>query len=35
MIVFSDTTPLSNFLQIGKLSLLEGVYGEIFIPQLV
>lgn len=35
MIVVSDTSPVSNLLVIGRLDLLERVYGEIIIPPKV
>ena len=35
MIVVSDTSPLSYLHQIGRLSLLRALYGEIVIPQAV
>lgn len=35
MIVVSDTTPLISFLKIGHISLLEKLFGRVFIPQAV
>ncbi len=35
MIVISDTTPISNFIQIDKLYLLKDIYEKIIIPQEV
>lgn len=35
MIVVSDTSPISNLVQIGKLSLLNKVFGEVLIPPIV
>ena len=32
MIVVSDTTPLISLLKIGKLDLLEKIFGQVFIP---
>lgn len=32
MIVVSDTTPLISLLKIGKVYLLEKLFGRIFIP---
>jgi predicted nucleic acid-binding protein len=33
MIVVSDTSPISNLLQIGDLDLLRQLFQEIIIPQ--
>lgn len=33
MIVVSDTSPVSNLIQIGKLDLLKQLYGNVFIPE--
>lgn len=35
MIVVSDTSPITNLIQIGKLDLLKQIFGEIIIPQKV
>lgn len=35
MIVVSDTTPLISFLKIGRLDLLENLFGKVLIPQAV
>ena len=35
MIVVSDTTAISNLVQIGKLNLLQNLYGEVVIPESV
>lgn len=35
MIVFSDTTPLSELAKVGKLDLLRDVFGQVIIPQEV
>ena len=35
MIVVSDTSPISNLIVIGKLSLLQKVFGTIVIPESV
>ena len=35
MIIVSDTSPIANLIQIGKLSLLKEVFGEIVIPPAV
>ena len=35
MIVVSDTTPLISFLKIGHISLLEKLFGRVFIPPAV
>lgn len=35
MIVVSDTTAISNLVQIGKLNLLQNLYGEVIIPESV
>jgi uncharacterized protein len=35
MIVVSDTTAISNLIQIGELELLKALYQEIIIPQAV
>lgn len=35
MIVVSDTSPLSNLLRIGQISLLKAMYGQVIIPQRV
>ncbi len=32
MIVVSDTSPISNLIQIGRLDLLHEVFGEVIIP---
>lgn len=33
MIVISDTSPITSLAAIGKLDLLQKVYGTIIIPQ--
>lgn len=35
MIIISDTSPISNLLQIGQLSILQRLYGTVMIPQRV
>lgn len=35
MIVVSDTTPLISFLKIGRIDLLEKLFGQVLIPQAV
>jgi uncharacterized protein len=35
MLVISDTSPIANLLQIGKLDLLEKIYENIIIPPTV
>ena len=35
MIVVSDTTPLISFLKIGRMELLERLFGRVLIPQAV
>ncbi len=35
MIIVSDTTTISNLFLIGKLSILENLFGEIMIPKAV
>ncbi len=35
MIVVSNTSPLSNLAAIGKLELLQQLYGKVFIPPAV
>lgn len=35
MIVISDTTPLISLMKIGRLNLLEKLYGKVFIPAAV
>ncbi len=35
MIVVSDTSPISNLIQIGKLDLLRDIFGEVIIPPIV
>ena len=35
MIVISDTTPLISLLKIGRLDLLEKIFGQVFIPDAV
>ena len=35
MIVVSDTTPLISLLKINRLDLLEKLFGEVLIPQVV
>jgi predicted nucleic acid-binding protein len=32
MIVVSDTSPITNLLQIGELDLLRRIFGEIIVP---
>ncbi|NJM99560.1 MAG: DUF3368 domain-containing protein [Phormidesmis sp. RL_2_1] len=35
MIIISDTSPISNLLLIGQLSLLKALYGQLIIPDAV
>ena len=35
MIIVSDTTPLSELAKIGKLDLLQSVFGRVIIPKQV
>lgn len=35
MIVVSDTSPITNLMQIGELELLRQIFGKIVIPQEV
>jgi predicted nucleic acid-binding protein len=35
MIVISDTTAISNLIQIGALNLLKDIYNEIIIPKII
>jgi predicted nucleic acid-binding protein len=35
MIVVSDTSPITTLLQIGKIDLLEKLYGRVLIPEAV
>ena len=35
MIVVSDTSPISNLIQVGRLELLHDVFGEVLIPPIV
>ncbi|MHC5770855.1 MAG: DUF3368 domain-containing protein, partial [Nostoc sp.] len=35
MIVVSDTTPLSELSKVGRLDLLQAVFGRVIIPQQV
>lgn len=35
MIVVSDTSPITNLLQIGRADLLEHLYSEVLIPEAV
>lgn len=35
MIIVSDTTILSNFLQINQISILDKIFGSLIIPQEV
>ena len=35
MVVISDTSPISNLIQIGRLELLKELFGEIIIPPFV
>mgnify|MGYP006310605657 CR=1 FL=1 len=35
MTVISNTSPITNLAAIGKLNLLEEIYGRIIIPQAV
>ncbi len=32
MIVVSDTSPITNLLKIGKIDLLQQIFGEVIIP---
>jgi uncharacterized protein len=34
MIIVSDTSPISNLAAIGKLELLQQLYGNVIIPKL-
>ncbi|MGA1134401.1 MAG: DUF3368 domain-containing protein, partial [Prochlorotrichaceae cyanobacterium] len=33
MIIVSDTSPISNLLRIGQLSILKNLYSCVIIPQ--
>lgn len=35
MIIISDTSPISNLLLIGQLTLLQALYGQLIIPESV
>ena len=35
MIVVSDTTPLISLLKINRIDLLEKLFGEVLIPEVV
>lgn len=35
MIIVSDTSPISNLLKIGRLPLLQALYGRLVIPESV
>lgn len=35
MVIVSDTTTISNLFLIGRLDILERLYGEIWIPRAV
>ena len=35
MIVVSDTSPITNLIEIGRLELLRDLFGEVFIPEIV
>lgn len=35
MIIISDTSPISNLLRIGQISLLQQLYGRVIIPPTV
>lgn len=35
MIVVSDTSPITNLIEIGRLNLLRELFGEVFIPTAV
>jgi len=35
MIVVSDTTPLIGLASIGRLNVLQELFGEVYIPQAV
>ncbi|MFP4103585.1 DUF3368 domain-containing protein [Coleofasciculus sp.] len=35
MIVVCDTTPLSELAKVGQLTLLQGVFGQVIVPQEV
>jgi len=35
MIVVSDTTPLISLMKIGRLSLLQNLFGEVLVPSAV
>ncbi len=35
MIIVSDATPIISFLKIGKLEILNKLYGEVLLPEAV
>lgn len=35
MIVVSDTTPIISFIKIGKLDILQDMFGQVQIPEAV
>lgn len=35
MLIISDTSPITNLIQVGKLDILEQVFGQIIIPEKV
>lgn len=35
MIVISDTSPITNLIQVGKLEILKELFHEIIIPEEV
>jgi uncharacterized protein len=35
MVVISDTSPIANLLLIGRLDLLNAIFGNVIIPAMV
>lgn len=35
MVIVSDTSPISNLFRIGRLELLQLVYGKVVVPEAV